>query len=111
VLRAYELMIIIDSDVGTADVDSVIAQVADLVAEEGGACEQHQANDDESHGLSSAGAGSLAHYPVAGPVVHERVGGVAAADGSNPMGAGLRAGDPPVEVVVPESQRVDAGAG
>ena len=36
VLRAYELMIIIDSDVGTADVDSVIAQVADLVTGEGG---------------------------------------------------------------------------
>ena len=35
-LRAYELMIIIDSDVGTADVDSVIAQVADLVTDEGG---------------------------------------------------------------------------
>ena len=35
-LRAYELMIIIDSDVGTADVDSVIAQVADLVSDEGG---------------------------------------------------------------------------
>ena len=35
-LRAYELMIIIDSDVGTADVDSVIAQVVDLVTGEGG---------------------------------------------------------------------------
>ena len=35
-LRAYELMIIIDSDVGSADVDSVIARVAGLVADEGG---------------------------------------------------------------------------
>ena len=35
-LRAYELMIIIDSDVGTADVDSVVARVAGLVADEGG---------------------------------------------------------------------------
>ena len=35
-LRAYELMIIIDSDVGTADVDSVIARVAGLVSDEGG---------------------------------------------------------------------------
>ncbi len=35
-LRAYELMIIIDSDVGPADVDSVIARVAALVADEGG---------------------------------------------------------------------------
>ena len=35
-LRAYELMIIIDSDVGTADVDSVIARVAGLVADEEG---------------------------------------------------------------------------
>ena len=35
-LRAYELMIIIDSDVGTTDVDSVIARVADLVADEEG---------------------------------------------------------------------------
>ena len=35
-LRAYELMIIIDSDVGTADVDAVIARVAGLVADEGG---------------------------------------------------------------------------
>ena len=35
-LRAYELMIIIDSDVGSADVDSVITRVADLVTDEGG---------------------------------------------------------------------------
>ena len=35
-LRAYELMIIIDSDVGAADVDSMIAQVAGLVTDEGG---------------------------------------------------------------------------
>ena len=35
-LRAYELMIIIDSDVGTTDVDSVIAQVVGLVTDEGG---------------------------------------------------------------------------
>ncbi|MDE0656179.1 MAG: 30S ribosomal protein S6, partial [Acidimicrobiaceae bacterium] len=35
-LRAYELMIIIDSDVGTADVESVITQVAGLVTDEGG---------------------------------------------------------------------------
>ena len=35
-LRAYELMIIIDSDVGTADVDSVVARVAGLMADEGG---------------------------------------------------------------------------
>ena len=35
-LRAYELMIIIDSDVGTSDVESVIAQVAGLVTDEGG---------------------------------------------------------------------------
>ena len=35
-LRAYELMIIIDSDVGTADVDAVIARVAGLVTDEGG---------------------------------------------------------------------------
>ncbi len=34
--RAYELMIIIDSDVGTADVDSVINRVADLITDEGG---------------------------------------------------------------------------
>jgi small subunit ribosomal protein S6 len=36
VLRAYELMIIIDSDVSPADADAVIANVADLVADEGG---------------------------------------------------------------------------
>jgi len=36
VLRAYELMIIIDSDVAPADVDAVISNVADLVAGEGG---------------------------------------------------------------------------
>ena len=35
-LRAYELMIIIDSDVGTADVEPVIARVAGLVTDEGG---------------------------------------------------------------------------
>ena len=35
-MRAYELMIIIDSDVASADVEPVIARVADLVAEEGG---------------------------------------------------------------------------
>ena len=35
-LRAYELMIIIDSDVASADVEPVIARVADLVADEGG---------------------------------------------------------------------------
>ena len=35
-LRAYELMIIIDSDVASADVEPVIARVAALVAEEGG---------------------------------------------------------------------------
>ena len=35
-LRAYELMIIIDSDVGTTDVDSVIAQVTGLVTDGGG---------------------------------------------------------------------------
>lgn len=35
-LRAYELMIIIDSDVGSADVEAVIARVAGLVADEGG---------------------------------------------------------------------------
>ncbi len=34
--RAYELMVIIDSDVGTADVEPVINRVADLVAGEGG---------------------------------------------------------------------------
>ncbi len=34
-LRAYELMIIIDSDVGASDVDSLIAQVAGLVVDEG----------------------------------------------------------------------------
>ncbi len=32
--RAYELMVIIDSDVGTADVDSVITRVAELVTDE-----------------------------------------------------------------------------
>ena len=35
-LRAYELMIIIDSDVASADVEGVIARVADLISEEGG---------------------------------------------------------------------------
>ena len=35
-LRAYELMIIIDSDVASADVEAVIARVADLVTDEGG---------------------------------------------------------------------------
>ena len=35
-MRAYELMIIVDSDVGLADVDSMIAQVAALVTGEGG---------------------------------------------------------------------------
>ena len=35
-LRAYELMIIIDSEVASADVEPVIARVAGLVAEEGG---------------------------------------------------------------------------
>ena len=35
-LRAYELMIIIDSDVASADVEPVVARVAGLVAEEGG---------------------------------------------------------------------------
>ena len=35
-LRAYELMIIIDSDVGAADVEAVIARVAGLIADEGG---------------------------------------------------------------------------
>ena len=35
-LRAYELMIIIDSDVAPADADAVIANVADLVTGEGG---------------------------------------------------------------------------
>ena len=35
-LRAYELMIIIDSDVASADVEAVITRVADLVSEEGG---------------------------------------------------------------------------
>ena len=35
-LRAYELMIIIDSEVASADVEPVIARVVDLVAEEGG---------------------------------------------------------------------------
>ena len=35
-LRAYELMIIIDSDVGAADVESVITRVAGLVTGEGG---------------------------------------------------------------------------
>ena len=35
-LRAYELMIIIDSDVAAADVESVIGLVAGLVADEGG---------------------------------------------------------------------------
>ena len=35
-LRAYELMIVIDSDVASADVEPVIARVAGLVAEEGG---------------------------------------------------------------------------
>ena len=35
-LRAYELMIIIDSDVGPADADSVIDRVSGLVADEGG---------------------------------------------------------------------------
>lgn len=34
--RAYELMIIIDSDVASADVEAVIARVADLVTDEGG---------------------------------------------------------------------------
>ena len=35
-IRAYELMIIIDSDVDAAGADSVIARVDGLVAEEGG---------------------------------------------------------------------------
>ncbi len=35
-LRAYELMIIIDSDVAPADVDAVISNVADLVVADGG---------------------------------------------------------------------------
>ena len=34
--RAYELMIIIDSDVAEADVEPVIERVADLVTQEGG---------------------------------------------------------------------------
>ena len=34
--RAYELMIIIDSDVAEADVDAVITRVAGLVTDEGG---------------------------------------------------------------------------
>ena len=34
--RAYELMIIIDSDVAEADVDAVITRVAGLVNDEGG---------------------------------------------------------------------------
>ena len=33
--RAYELMVIIDSDVSSADVDNVIARVADLIVGEG----------------------------------------------------------------------------
>ncbi len=33
--RAYELMIIIDSDVGTAEADSVITRVAGFVTDEG----------------------------------------------------------------------------
>jgi len=36
VLRAYELMIIIDSDVSPADADAVVSNVADLVVGEGG---------------------------------------------------------------------------
>lgn len=79
-----------------------------LFTEEGGAREQQQANDDESHVLTSAGAGSFAHYPVAVPVVHERVGGVIAADGIDPMGAGLPAGDPSVPVFVVQPERVGA---
>lgn len=35
-LRAYELMIIIDSDVSPADADAVVSNVADLVVGEGG---------------------------------------------------------------------------
>ena len=35
-LRAYELMIIIDSDLAAADAEAVMARVAGLVAEEGG---------------------------------------------------------------------------
>ncbi len=35
-LRAYELMIIINSDVASADVDEVVTRVADFVSEEGG---------------------------------------------------------------------------
>ena len=35
-LRAYELMIIIDSDVSPVDVDAVISNVADLVTADGG---------------------------------------------------------------------------
>ena len=35
-LRVYELMIIIDSDVSPADVDAVISDVVGLVADEGG---------------------------------------------------------------------------
>ena len=34
--RAYELMMIIDSDVAEADVDAVISRVAGLVTDEGG---------------------------------------------------------------------------
>ena len=34
--RAYELMIIVDSDVGPSDVDAVVARVGALVADEGG---------------------------------------------------------------------------
>lgn len=34
-LRAYELMIIVDSDVGAADVEAVMARVVDLVTSEG----------------------------------------------------------------------------
>ncbi len=35
-LRAYELMIIIDSDVPAGDIDSVVGRVAGLITDEGG---------------------------------------------------------------------------
>lgn len=34
--RAYELMVIIDSDVADGDVDAVISRIGDLIANEGG---------------------------------------------------------------------------